>query len=87
MNNFLLSRNGPPPFISRVDNKEKLGINVPKKIIGAKKKKDKKLEYLVGHRKFIEELNNKNKERKEKMNAEKEEMKARDSNVLIMINI
>lgn len=54
---------GPPPFVSRVDNKEKLGINVPRKII-VTEKKEKQSGYLEEHRKFIAELNKKKKEEK-----------------------
>ena len=76
--------------MSRVDNKERLGIYTPKKItpilkkIGnnnAKQSVEPGKKALSYHRKFIKELNARKREEKEKKEAELEQMRQRDQAV------
>ncbi len=75
--------------MSRVENHERLGLNVSKKIAVVPKKKGKETPYCVDkgktimakHKRFIADLNKKKQEDRELKNSELEEMKLRDKSV------
>ena len=68
-------RQGKPPFISRVDPKDKIGLNPTKKIINVPQKKKDNNSILIRHKRYlkmlqekkmIEKLENENKEAEDK---------------------
>lgn len=74
-------RQGPLPFLSRVEKHEALGINLPKREFIIPKKPDETQEVLIRHRKFIEELSKKKKEENIRKLEEETKMKKHDVKV------